>query len=55
MPYYKICPLCNACLDPQEKCTCIEDKIEEEKQKEIDRLVTITMNMLKNQQKRSKK
>lgn len=22
MPYYKVCPLCSAALDPGEKCDC---------------------------------
>lgn len=26
MSYYKICPVCEGSLDPEEKCNCTQDK-----------------------------
>ena len=39
MAFYNICPLCNASLDPGEKCDCQDKRQEEERS--IQRLLMV--------------
>lgn len=32
--YYNVCPLCNANLDPGEKCDCMDKKVREERKRQ---------------------
>ncbi len=41
--YFKICELCGATLDPNEKCTCIQEAKEEQQRAEIDKKVAATL------------
>ena len=35
MAYYNVCPHCGCSLDPDEKCDCLEQKLEQKKQQEM--------------------
>ena len=54
MPYYKICEKCGATLDPGEKCTCEREHREEQEQKELQRKVEFTKNIVLKHSKRRK-
>ena len=36
MSYFRVCPLCGAHLDPDEKCDCTEQDTTEEKENKDD-------------------
>lgn len=46
MPYYKICDICGANLDPGEKCTCVEDAKREIIEKDLQQKVQATMQLV---------
>jgi hypothetical protein len=52
MPYYNICEICGATLDPGERCTCKADKKEKEEQAKINKMVQFTMQMIKRGKKK---
>ena len=52
MPYYKICEKCGATLDPGEKCTCEREYREEQEEKELQRKVDFTKNIVLKHSKR---
>ena len=52
MPYYKVCEKCGATLDPCEKCTCEREYREEQEQKELQRKVDFTKNIVLKHSKR---
>ena len=52
MPYYKVCEKCGATLDPCEKCTCEREHREEQEQKELQRKVEFTKNIVLKHSKR---
>lgn len=54
MPYYNICALCGATLDPGEKCTCREEKAEEEENKKFKEMVDFTARILKKAKRKKK-
>ena len=55
MPYYNICELCGATLDPNEKCTCLQEKKEAEEQKKTDKMIAFTFELLQRSKRRKKK
>ena len=44
--YFNICELCGATLDPNEKCTCVEEAKEKQEQAEIENKVSAFLKML---------
>ena len=54
MPYYNVCEICGANLDPGEKCTCQEDARAEAEQKEIKRRADAFIKLLNYGKKRGK-
>lgn len=54
MPYYNVCDLCGATLDPGEKCTCVEDAKRERREAETKKAVAFTMQLLNGPKKRKK-
>lgn len=52
--YFKICELCGATLDPNEKCTCIKEAKEEKERAEIDKKVAATLKIFSFGRKKKK-
>ncbi len=55
MPYYNVCDLCGATLDPGEKCTCVEDAKREAQEAQTKKAVAFTMQLLNSGKKRRTK
>lgn len=32
MSYYRVCPYCGACLDPGERCDCLDKEKQDERE-----------------------
>ena len=43
--YFKICDICGASLNPNEKCTCIQEAKREKERAEIDKKVAATLKL----------
>jgi len=54
VPYYNVCDLCGANLDPGEKCTCVEDAKREAQEAKTKKAVDFTMQLLMSPKKRRK-
>lgn len=46
MPYFRKCEICGANLDPGEKCTCEQERKQEENEKIISKQVNAIMQLL---------
>jgi predicted nucleic acid-binding Zn ribbon protein len=55
MPYYNVCEICGANLDPGEKCTCQEEAKAEEIRKEAKRKADVFLILQNYGKKRGKK
>lgn len=53
--YFKVCELCGATLDPNEKCTCVKERKEAKEKAEIDKKVSATLKILSFGRKGKKK
>lgn len=55
MPYYNICDLCGATLDPGEKCTCVEDARKEKESEKLKKMVEFTKTLIQNSKSKRRK
>lgn len=55
MPYYNICDLCGATLDPGEKCTCTEEKRQAELKADVEKMVNATIKIFGNSPKKNRR